>query len=49
MLAARRSLKAITMTEIEEATIKVVVGTEKKSHVMTEREKKLTACLLYTS
>ena len=43
LLAARRSLKAITMTEIEEATIKVVVGTEKKSHVMTEREKKLTA------
>ena len=28
LLAARRSLKAITMTEIEEATIKVVVGTE---------------------
>ena len=43
LLAARRSLKAITMTEIEEATIKVVVGTEKKRHVMTEREKKLTA------
>ena len=31
------------MREIEEATIKVVVGTEKKSHVMTEKEKKLTA------
>lgn len=43
LLAARKSLKAITMTEIEEATIKVVVGTEKKSHVMTEKEKKLTA------
>ena len=43
LLAARRNLKAITMTEIEEATIKVVVGTEKKSHVMTERERKLTA------
>ncbi len=43
LLAARRNLKAITMKEIEEATIKVVVGTEKKSHVMTEREKKLTA------
>ena len=43
LLAARRNLKAITMSEIEEATIKVVVGTEKKSHVMTEREKKLTA------
>ena len=43
LLAARRTLKAITMAEIEEATIKVVVGTEKKSHVMTDREKKLTA------
>ncbi len=43
LLAARKNLKAITMKEIEEATIKVVVGTEKKSHVMTEREKKLTA------
>ena len=43
LLAARKSLKAITMAEIEEATIKVVMGTEKKSHVMTDKEKKLTA------
>jgi cell division protease FtsH len=43
LLAARKSLKAITMDEIEEATIKVVVGAEKKSHVMTEKEKKITA------
>ena len=43
LLAARNNLKAITMGEIEEATIKVVVGTEKKSHVMTDREKKITA------
>ena len=43
LLAARKSLRAITMAEIEEATIKVVVGTEKKSHVMTEKEKTLTA------
>jgi cell division protease FtsH len=43
LLAARKDRKAITMEEIEEATIKVVVGTEKKSHVMTDREKKLTA------
>ena len=43
LLAARRDLKAITMTEVEEATIKVVVGTEKKSRVMSEKEKKLTA------
>ena len=43
LLAARKNLKAITQTEIEEATIKVVVGTEKKSRVMTEKEKTLTA------
>lgn len=43
LLAARKDKRAITMEEIEEATIKVVVGTEKKSHVMTQREKKLTA------
>ncbi len=43
LLAARRGLKAITMAEVEEATIKVVVGTEKKSHVMTDKEKKLTS------
>ncbi len=43
LLAARRNHKAITMQEIEEATIKVVVGTEKKSRVMSEKEKKLTA------
>ncbi len=43
LLAARKDLKAITMSEVEEATIKVVVGTEKKSRVMTDKEKKLTA------
>ena len=43
LLAARRNLRAITMAEIEEATVKVVVGTEKRSHVMTEKEKRLTA------
>ena len=43
LLAARKNHKSITMDEIEEATIKVVVGTEKKSRVMSEREKKLTA------
>lgn len=43
LLAARKDLKAITMEEVEEATIKVVVGTEKKSRVMTDKEKKLTA------
>ena len=43
LLAARRGLKAITKAEIEEATIKVVVGTEKKSHKISEHEKQLTA------
>lgn len=43
LLAARKNKKAITMEEIEEATIKVVVGTEKKSKVMSDKEKKLTA------
>ena len=43
LLAARKDLKAITMKEVEEATIKVVVGTEKKSRVMSDREKRLTA------
>lgn len=43
LLAARRKKKAITMAEIEEATMKVLVGTEKKSHRITERDKKITA------
>ena len=43
LLAARADKKAITMKEIEEATIKVVVGAEKKSKVMSDKEKKLTA------
>lgn len=43
LLAARKNKKAITMEEVEEATIKVVVGTEKKSRVMSDKEKKLTA------
>ncbi len=43
LLAARKDKKAITMQEIEEATIKVVVGAEKKSKVMSDKEKKLTA------
>ena len=43
LLAARKDKKAITQTEIEEAAIKVVVGTEKKTKVMSDHEKKLTA------
>ena len=43
LLAARRNLKAITMKEIEEATMKVIVGTEKKSAKRTEEDKRITA------
>ena len=43
LLAARADKKAITMKEIEEATIKVVAGTEKKSKVLSDKEKRLTA------
>ncbi len=43
LLAARKGLHSITMEEIEEATIKVVVGTEKRSHVISEEDKRITA------
>ncbi len=43
LLAARRGKRAITKAEIEEATIKVVVGTEKKSHKINPKEKKLVS------
>ncbi|MBQ9977750.1 MAG: AAA family ATPase, partial [Clostridia bacterium] len=43
LLAARAGLKAITQPQIEEATIKVVMGTEKKSHVVKEKDKMITS------
>ncbi len=43
LLAARKGHHSITMPEIEEAAIKVVMGTEKRSHVITDKDKKLTA------
>lgn len=43
LLAARENLKAITEKNIEEATVKVVMGTEKKSHVITNRDKLITS------
>ena len=43
LLAARKNRKAITKEDLDEAAIKVVVGPEKKSHVITEKERKLTA------
>ena len=43
LLAAREDLKAITEKNIEEATIKVVMGTEKRSHVIHDRDKMITS------
>jgi len=43
LLAARRNNTKIAMENIKEATFKVVMGPEKKSRVMSEQEKKLTA------
>ncbi len=43
LLAVRNGRKAITEKDIEEATIKVVAGTEKKSHKVTEKDKRITA------
>jgi cell division protease FtsH len=43
LLAARANKKAITERDIEEATVKVVAGPEKKSKILTEEDRKLTA------
>ena len=43
LLAARRGKHLIGMTELEDAMIKVIVGPHKKSKVITEKSKKLTA------
>ena len=43
LLAARQNRKAITKEDIEEATIKVIAGPEKKSRVVSDKEKRLTA------
>ncbi len=43
LLAVRHGKKAITQEEIEEATIKVVMGTEKKSHKLREKDKMVTS------
>ena len=43
LLSARRDKSKIGMEEIKEATFKVVVGPEKKSRVLSEKEKKVTA------
>ncbi len=43
LLAAKRKKMAITMNEVEEATMKVVVGSEKKSRKISDKDKKITA------
>ncbi|MBR5721043.1 MAG: ATP-dependent zinc metalloprotease FtsH [Clostridia bacterium] len=43
LLAARRKRDKIKMTDIEDAILKVVVGIEKKSRKITEKEKRLTS------
>ncbi|MCR5540089.1 MAG: ATP-dependent zinc metalloprotease FtsH [Ruminococcus sp.] len=43
LLAARKNKKAITKADMEEAAIKVVAGPEKRSKVVSEAEKRLTA------
>ncbi|MCD1261872.1 ATP-dependent zinc metalloprotease FtsH [Paenibacillus athensensis] len=43
LIAARRNRKDISMSEIEEAFDRVIVGTQKKSRVISEREKRIVA------
>jgi len=43
LLAARKNQKVITMAEIKEANYKVMMGPEKKSRVISDKEKRLTA------
>ena len=43
LLSVRHGKKAITQDEIEEATIKVVMGAEKKSHIVKDKDKMVTA------
>ena len=41
-MAARKNRKAITMADIEEATIKVIAGPEKRSHKVSDKDRNLT-------
>ena len=43
LLAARRDKHKVSMTDMEEAIERVIAGPERKSHVMSEEEKRLTA------
>ena len=43
LLAARKNKRVVTMSDVEDAKDKVMMGSERRSMVMTEDEKKLTA------
>lgn len=43
LLAARKDKKTVTLEDIEEAMVKVMMGPEKKSKVISDKERKLTA------
>ena len=43
LLAARLNKKVITMAEVEEASEKVSIGPERRSHIVSEKDRKLTA------
>ena len=43
LLAARLNKKVITMAEVEEASEKVIMGPERRSHIVSEKDRKLTA------
>ncbi len=43
LLAARANRRAIIEQDIEEATLKVIAGPEKKSHIITDRDRRITA------
>ena len=43
LLAARRNAKKISKADVSEAVFKVMIGPEKKSRVMSDKEKRLTA------
>lgn len=43
LLTARHNKRAIDMEEVQKAFIKITVGTEKKSHLVTDKEKRITA------
>ncbi|HTQ36530.1 MAG TPA: ATP-dependent zinc metalloprotease FtsH [Steroidobacteraceae bacterium] len=44
LLAARRAKQAVGMAELEDARDTVTMGAERRTHVMTEDERRLTAC-----